>query len=647
MKRLFTATALFTALLAIPFSAHAQSIPFDLEIGYRWLDLKGNEDMYRTQINERSGVLIRSFTLATSDFNGDTSLVDRFRVDVSDLGTGPASSIRLEANRTNTYRLRLGYRTTNAFSALPAFANPLLDQGIVPGQHTYERKRTLFDLDLELMPDHAIVPFVGFTWNDNHGPGQTTYHLGQDEFRLIQNLKEHDRELRAGASFQFGAVQGSLTEGWRNFRGNNELALAPGAGSGNNSIPILGQPISADSISRTDTTHVKTPFTNFYITGQALQRLRLIGNYTRFAADSKGAESEADTGSFVSFAISRFFNGLNESASSSAKNTTWRGGGRAEVSLAPNVDFIAGAQREHRELDGAAIIDTVFLQTLTFSGFDRRDIETILQASSSINRNEDVLNAAISARALGPFALRGEYRETKQDVNVSPDLSEIVVPGSQGGDFNRRVHTLDLSGTFTQSGLMLGAAYRKDSADHPIFRTDFLDRNRFRIRGSWTSPKNIVRAGFTAERTNQSNDVPTTGFDARMRQYSSDLEVAPVAWLHLRGSVSQFRADSNISFRHPENFAIDQSIQKENGRAHEGGLSFLRGPFSLDGSLGKFSNGGTTPFDIDRYSLRLTYDFKSKTGVAAEWNRDKYDEATPSFGNFEATRYGLYFRWHP
>ncbi len=647
MKRIFTATALFAALLAIPVPAHAQFIPFDLEIGYRWLDLKGNEDMYRTQINERSGVLIRSFTLATSDFNGDTTLVDRFRIDVSDLGTGPASSIRLEANRTNAYRLRLGYRTTNAFSALPAFANPLLDQGIVPGQHTYERKRTLFDLDLELMPDHAIVPFVGFTWNDNHGPGQTTYHLGQDEFRLLQNLKEHDRELRAGASFQFGAVQGSLTEGWRNFRGDDELTLAPGAGSGNNSIPILGQPISADSISRTDTTHVKTPFTNFYITGQALQRLRLIGNYTRFAADSNGAGTEADAGSFVSFAISRFFNGLNENASSSAKNTTWRGGGRAEVSLAPNVDFIAGAQREHRELDGAAIIDTVFLQTLTFSGFDKRDIESILQASGSINRNEDVLNAAISARALGPFALRGEYREAKQDVNVSPDLSEIVVPGSQGGDFNRRVHTLDLSGTFTQSGLMLGVAYRKDNADHPIFRTDFLDRNRFRIRGSWTSPKNIVRAGFTAERTNQSNDVPTTGFDARMRQYSSDLEIAPVTWLHLRGSVSQFRADSNISFIHPESFSIDQSIQKENGRAHEGGLSFLRGPFSLDGSLGKFSNGGTTPFDIDRYSLRLTYDFKSKTGIAAEWNRDKYDEATPSFGNFEATRYGLYFRWHP
>jgi hypothetical protein len=647
MKRTFTAIALSAALFAIPVVAHAQSVPFDLEIGFRWLDLNGSKPMYRTQINEQNGLLIRSFTLATSDFNGKASLVDRFRVDVSDLGTGPASSIRLEADRTDVYRLRLGYRRTNAFSALPAFANPLLDQGIVPGQHTYERTRTLFDLDLELMTGRAIVPFVGFTWNDNHGPGQTTYTLGQDEFRLLQKLKEHDREIRAGASFQFGAVQGQLTEGWRNFKGRDVLTLVPGAGAGNNSGPILDQPITADSISRTDITHVKTPFTNFYITEQALQRLRLIGNYTRFSADGNGSENEAAAGSFVSFPISRYFNGISEHASSSAKNTTWRGGGRAEVNLYPNVDFIAGVQREHRELDGSAIIDTLFLQTLTFAGFDRRDIEMILAASGSITRNEDVVNAALSARALGPFALRGEYRESKQDVNVSPDLSEIVVPGSQSGDFNRRVHTLDLSGTYTQSGLMLGAAYRKDSANHPIFRTDFLDRNRVRIRGSWTSPKNAVRAGITAERTNQSNDVPSTGFDATVRQYSGDIEITPVAWLHLRGSVSQFRADSNISIRRPETFAIDQSIQKENGRAHEGGLSFLRGPFSLDGSLGRFTNGGTAPFDIDRYSLRLTYDFKSKTGVAAEWNRDKYDEASPSYGNFEATRYGIYFRWHP
>src|SRR4051794_36209205 len=275
MKR-FVANCLSLPIMVIAFAAQAQSVPFDLEVGYRWLDLKGSSQMYRTQINERDGLLLRSFTMSTGDFEGHTSLVDRFRVDASDLGAGPAQSLRLEASRAGTYRLRFGYRSADAFSALPAFANPLLGQGIIPGQHTFDRTRRMFDVDLELLTDRPIVPFIGYTSNNNSGPGSTTYHIGQDEFRLLQDLHERDREIRAGASFHFASVYGQLTEGWRNFRGNESLTLAdvvggehvaPGASNGNNIDPVLGQPVTATALTRNDTTHVKTPFTNFYITG--------------------------------------------------------------------------------------------------------------------------------------------------------------------------------------------------------------------------------------------------------------------------------------------------------------------------------------------------------------------------------------------
>lgn len=646
MKR-FVANCLSLPILAFAFAAHAQTVPFDLEIGYRWLNLQGSNEMYRTQVNERGGLLIRSFTLATSDFEGHSSLTDRFRIDVSDLGSGPAQSFRLEASRAGAYKLRFGYRSADAFSALPAFANPLLGQGIVPGQHTIDRTRRMYDLDLELMPDRAITPFIGYTFNENSGPGSTTYHLGQDEFRLLQDLHERDREIRAGASFHFASVYGQLTEGWRNFRGNESLTLAPGAGAGNNAAPVLDQPVSAGTITRNDTTHVKTPFTNFYITGDVMKRVRLIGNYVRFSAESNGSGTESDAGSFVSFAISRFFTGLSENATSNAKNRTWRGGGRAEITLAPNVDLVAGYQKEHRELDGAALIDTIFLQSITFAGFDRRDLETILKATNAMDRDESYWNAAISGRSLGPFALRAEFRETKQDVNVSPDLSEIVVPGSQGGDFNRRIHTLDVSGTYSYSGLLLGASIRRDSANAPIFRTDFIDRNRLRLRAGWTTPKKHFRAGITAERTTQSNDRPDIGYDAHLRQYAGDVEVTPVDALHFHGSLSQFRTDSTISFRHPENFTVDDSIHSENGKAREGGATFVRGPFSIDASISRFENSGTLPFTIDRHRVRATYDFKWKTGIAAEWDRDNYSEAASPFADYDATRYGLYLRWRP
>src|ERR1700736_2118594 len=123
-----------------------EALPYDLEIGFRILHVSGNEDMYRTQINERSGLLLRSFTLLTTDLgDGSAKLFDRLRVDASDLGVGPAGSLRVEADKSDLYRFRLGYRHSSAFSALPAFANPLLGQGIIAGQHTYDRTRNALD----------------------------------------------------------------------------------------------------------------------------------------------------------------------------------------------------------------------------------------------------------------------------------------------------------------------------------------------------------------------------------------------------------------------------------------------------------------------------------------------------------------------
>src|SRR4029077_5380102 len=172
-----------------------------------------------------------------------------------------------------------------------------------------------------------------------------------------------------------------------------------------------------------------TPFTNAYVTGQFTSRVRVIGNYVRFAADSNSTESEDAAGNFASFTVGRFFSGFSSLIDGRAKNTTWRGGGRAEVVVTDKVDFFAGAQREHRELEGAALINDLFLQTVNFGGLDPRDVQVIINANNSLDRDEDVYSAAISARALGPFSLRAGISQSQQDVSVTPDLFEIVIPG--------------------------------------------------------------------------------------------------------------------------------------------------------------------------------------------------------------------------
>jgi hypothetical protein len=633
-------------LLLVASPLRAQMIPFDAEIGYRWFDVSGNEGMYRTQINERSGFLIRRFTLATGDFEGHTTVVDRFRVDVSDLGTGPAGSLRLEADRAGAYRLRFAYRGTEAFSELPAFANPLLARGVVPGQHTYDRTRRMFDVDLDILPDAAISPFIGYTYNDSDSDGTTTYNLGQDEFLLGQDLAEQDRELRLGASFRFASVYGRVTQGWRSFDGTETLSLAVGAGAGNNPGAVRGQPVQAATIVRTSALDGSTPFTNLFVTGRFADRIQATATFVRFAAESDASEDENATGNFASFALGRFYRGLESSIASTAQNDTWRGGARVEAMILPNVDLAAGFEREHSDISGSALIDTLFLQSITFGGADARDLRELLNATSGLDREEEVFHLTAAARAVGPFSFRAEFRNTAQDVTIAPDVAEIVVPGAQGGTFERQIRTFDGSANFSRSRLNVGLAWRRDTADDPIFRTDFLDRDRIRLRASWSTPNDMFRAGLTAEDLDQSNDSPGVGYDAETRQYSADLELAPIAMLRLRGAFSQFETESHVLIRRPENFSIEESVHLENGQSIEAGVLFQRATLSIDAGMTRFENEGTLPFDLDRLRLRVAYDFKTRYGLAFEWNRDEYTE-TAALGNYEAARYGLYLRLRP
>lgn len=643
IRRLLTAL-----LIAIPCTAApAQTIPYDVEIGYRWLDTSGNRDMYKSQINEQSGFLLRALTLSMADPDGTGTLLDHLRIDASDLGTGPSGSLRLTAGRNDIYRLRLDYRDADLYSALPAFANPLLGQGIIPGQQTYDRNRDRLNLDLELLPGRRIVPLIGYSWNRLEGPGTTTFTLGGDEFRLGSDLEATDEEIRIGAAFNFGMVQGVVTQGWRDYDSRENLTLITGAGSGNSPNPILGRPITSDTIQRESRTDAEAPFTQVFVSAQPLERLRLIGNYDRSSADADDIENDTASGSFVSFPLGRFFDGRVEDVSGNASNDSWRGGLRAEYALSNQYMITASATRHHRELEGSSLITTIFIDSITFGGADPRDLERILAAQNAMEREDDRISIGAAGRAIGPFSFRAEYSETNQDVVVTPDLSEIVVPGGQGGSFSRDISSIDLGAGWARSGFTIGAEYRRDDADDVILRTDYRDRDRIRLRAGWRTPGNLLRVGLTGEETNQDNDQPGIDFDAEVRQFTGDLEVSPIETVRIRASFSRFDADSRILFRRPENFVIQTSEYSQDGDVIEGGLLLLFSEWFFDVSASRIENEGSSPYEIDRLRVRGGYDFTERVGVLAEWLSDSYDEPLLPLADYEADRFGLYLRLRP
>jgi hypothetical protein len=583
-------------------------------------------------------------TFSTGTVGG--SLLDFLRVDAADLGIGPAGRFRLEAGKSGIYRLRVDYRRMEFFSALPAFANPLLDSGIIPGQHTYDRDRHLLDAEVEILPNGAITPIVGYTLNRYDGPARTTFSVGVDEFRLASDLEDTEQEARVGFGFRAGEFTGRIVQGWRQFKETERLTLAPGEGQGNNIPPILGTPESLTDFDRVSRVKTNVPVTTAYVTGRFAGRVKIAAGYVRANGETQGSETEDLTGNLVSFQISRFFRGLSEPISSRARNEQWRGHGRIEVEVADGMDVTVGYTQRHRELDGFALISSLFLDTLTFSGQDPRDLERIIEANTALERTEKIFDAAFDVRSLGPVALRVGYEQTDQDVRVTPDPVEIVVPGGQGGDFDRRIRTWNASANLTKSGFTIGGDYRHDEADDAIVRVDFIERDRYRARVGW-SLADRIHISANGEQVDVSNDDPGIGFDGRIRQYGGDLEVVPVKPLTLRFSASRFDATSTIPIRQPQDFSVITSRHREDGTWLEGGAALAFSRFRIEGALGQLENEGSFPFTIDRARARAEFDWNAKLTSVVDWNNDEYSESAQEIGNlgaFEANRYGIFLR---
>jgi hypothetical protein len=633
-----------TALLLAPAGASGQAIPLELELGYRFVDVDGNRDMYRSQLNDREGILLRSLTFSTGTVA--SPLLDSLRVDAWDLGAGPAGRFRLEAGRTGVYRLRLHYSRMEFFSALPAFANPLLDRGIIPGQHTYDRTRHLLDAEVEILPNGVLTPIIGYSLNRYDGPARTTYTVGGDEFRLASDLEDTEQEVRVGVAFHAGDFSGRFVQGWRQFRETERLSLAPGEGTGNNIPPVLGTPVSLSDFERDTRVKTNVPVTTAFVNGRFAGRVKVSAGYIRANGETHASETEDLTGNLVSFQISRFFRGLSEPISSRARNEQWRGHGRVEVEIADGVDVSAGYMERHRELDGFALISSLFLDTLTFSGQDPRNLERIIEANTALERTERIFDAAFSARSLGPVALRVGFEQNDQDVTVTPDLEEIVVPGGQGGDFDRRITSWTASALFSRAGFTLGADYRRDDANHAIVRVDYTDRVRYRLRAGWNLADRL-RLSLTGEQVDAENDRGEIGFDGRIRQYGGDLEGVPVKPLTLRLSASRFEATSTIPIRQPQDFSVITSRHREDGIWLEGGAALAFPRFRLEGAIGRLENEGVFPFTIDRARAQAEFDWNSHLTSVFDWNNDEYSESPQNngdLGGYDANRYGVFLR---
>ncbi len=623
----------------------AQSTAFDVELGYQDVDVNGNEDMFRTQINQDSGFVLRNLSINYIDPTGESSFADRLRIDASGFGGNPAGRLRLDMGRDKTYRLRLFYQEFKTYSALPAYANPLLDDGVTPGQHTWDRTRNVLDIQLEFPIWKSITPLVGYRWNRYEGPGQTTYSVGQDEFRVSSDLEQTESEFYVGLNFQTDAINGSFTQGWRNFDGKSSQSLAPGEGVGNNPGDTLGQPVELDSFDRTTRTDAETPVTTFHIAARASDNVRLVGSYVRADYDGDTSMDEMLSGSLVSFQLSRFFQGLDQTIESRTENPFYRAEARAEFDLSHKVGLKVGYQARHRELEGWSMVSSLFMDTLNFGGFDPRDIEVLVETQSGYERDDKIANLRFDFRDLGKFSLWAEYGANNQSLSVSQDVAQIVLPGGQQGDFSRRINMYDLGGRLDLGNAKIILDFTGQDSDEIIMRTDYNDRSRIRGRVDWKISR-MFRVLATAEKIDTDNNSSGVGYEAQTERFAIDVDFTPSENFMLGVAWDSYDTDTEIPYRVPQTLGTAQSIYAEEGEVLTGDLRWMVSILTIDAAYSTFENEGSFPFKMDRAFARLAVDFSKNWAAALEYESWDYSENLFPIADYDATRYGVYLRWH-
>ncbi len=635
---------LLALLLVLGWAANAgaQSSQFTLEFGYQWINVSGNNGVYRTQVNEKQSAVLHSFSFTSFGSSGG-GLYDHLRIDAGDLGT-TQGSFRLEAGLAHAYSLRLAYRHAELYDALPDYANPLLADGVTISQHTLDRSTDSVDLNLEIIPGHMFTPLVNYRWLRYSGPGTTTVHLGEDEFRLNSDYGETSQEFEAGVAFHIGTFAGSVLQGWRKFDATERESLLAGAGGGNNAGPVLGQDITLTGDSASTSSDGTFPMTNAYVSGTITDGVRLVGSYVRADMHSDTQGFENATGSLASFMLGRFFTGLSESVIARSESLNWRGEARVEVEPVDGLQLVAGYTKNHRDQDGLSTIGDLYANAVTFSGGDLRNISTLVTATTAMQRDEDLLELRASTRNLGPLQLWAAWGDAKQDLDVTPAAAEIVVPGGQGGHYTRDVKLYSAGADLKVSTLKLSLDWKKDDADNAIVRIDYLNQERWRARAAWTAGK-FLRLVATGENIKAEN--PTAGIDRDVttKHWGADVEITPVKPLVVRLGYGDYRVDSTTIIRQPQDFSLTDSIYTEDGTSKEASAAFTFAHGSVEAGVSRFENSGSLELTLDRAYARADVDFSKSWGALVQYEKRKYEETLLPIANFDANWYGVFLRY--
>jgi hypothetical protein len=264
---------------------------------------------------------------------------------------------------------------------------------------------------------------------------------------------------------------------------------------------------------------------------------------------------------------------------------------------------------------------------------------------NSMERNQEIADVTLNLTDLGPFKIWAGGAVDSQDLDINQDAAEIVVPGSQEGEFNREItrYFLGASAKILQGTLFLD--YQTEDGDTAVLRTDFTDRERYRLRIKYPIA-DLFQLFGTAEKISSDNLSSGIGYEAETKHYAAELEFTPVKNFAFRATWDSFKTDSAIGIRRPYDFGIESSLYSDDGTLLEGSIEWTGNRFGFQAGYSTLENDGTFLFQLDRIFARCSFNLTQSVSMGLEYEKHDYSEDLFSAADYKASRYGIFLRVH-
>ncbi len=608
--RLPWALALASAAAAQDISPVAEKpVKLTLDTGYRFLSSPGGDfNTYRSVVNLGDGPKLFGADLRVDGWKNP--LFDTLDLSANSWGGEPYTMLRASFGRKGLYRVHGDYRNAAYFNFLPSFANPGLERGSLINQRSFDPRRRMSNVEVEVLPGNWLVPYFAYQRDAGVGTGITPYVANGNEYPAATGLDDGTHHFRGGVRLEFKKAHVTLEQGSSVFHDDQRVFSASRIG-GNREGLIFGRPLTLDSIDQRYQVTGGNHYAKAMLAASLTRWAQATAHYIYSRPRTSVTYQDRGTGLFL-LGGTRFFNGLESLGSAEARMPRTAGAFAVELRPLNRVRFTQSFWTDRFHNASSALL----AERILFAGSTPELRNAFTSERLVVNYNRHQTEGFVDVTRY--LTLRAGYRHIWGDATLP---SSLLSPAS--GSIRQPV---GLAGFTFRPGnrLSANADYEGSPGDRSYFRTSLHNYHRLRTRVRGQVAKSLTASGTFSFLDNK-NPNQGAAYELNTRTTAATLHWLPAEGKRasVLGEYARTSLHSNVFYLIPQLQQRAQSLYRDNAHSVTAIVDLHpskaeRSPaISVGGSF--VTAAGTRPVRYYQPLGRATLPFSKAAQCYAEW----------------------------